>query len=302
MMSRDADSANEDDGSPLVDVVVPTDGEDTSTLASNRSTGSTADDIQYRPGDHVYMWCESFGGIRYQHHGIVVGVSSCGTRLDVADFTAPDEATSALPSSLASNVTSVSRSSASSAVNDGTDEASDANEDGMAASSHGIRVVTCEAEEWYKEEYSDSDDASVEPDPNVVLERVNFLIQRPDLIPKYELLESNCECVAVWCRTGKFQTHQVARLFSNGRRNGALAAATGTAVAATVPVTVPAAGVWGWFGATATVSLLSVAPWIPAIGVAGVGVWSLLSHKHHKNWNERTRILNDAFDTYRLER
>lgn len=289
-MSSDADS-NEEDSSPLVDVVLPTDGEDTSTTTRS----STVDDTQYRPGDHVYMWCESFGGIRYQHHGIVVGVSSCGRKIDVADFTAPDETTSALPSSSASNVASVSRSSTSSAVDDGTDES---DEGIMTASSHGIRVVTCEAEEWHKEDYSDDQ----ESDPSVVLERVNFLIQRPDLIPKYELLESNCECVAVWCKTGRFQTHQVARLFSNGRRNGALAAATGTAVAATVPVAVPAAGVWGWFGATTTVSLLSVAPWIPAIGVAGVGVWSFLSHMHHRNWNDRTRILNDAFETYRLER
>ena len=104
-------------------------------------------------------------------------------------------------------------------------------------------------------------------------------MQRPDLIPPYELLESNCETVAVWCRTGEFRTHQVTGLLGGGKRNSAVATGA-AAVAATV-----------------------FPPMLPMVAV-GVGIWagiSLRDGSNEGNWRERTRLLNDEFDKWRKQ-
>jgi hypothetical protein len=35
-----------------------------------------------------------------------------------------------------------------------------------------------------------------------VRRRVGFLLRNPHIIPTYLLIECNCECVAMWCKTG----------------------------------------------------------------------------------------------------
>ena len=217
----------------------------------------------FRPGDHVWMHCEAIGGVRYQHHGIVVKVLADG-RLSIADFTAPNESTIALPTS-------------SPSTSQGTG--------GRMLDWHGVRIVPYDAAEWHKERYTYEDDdeapppAAADADANDhALQRVTFLLQNPHLLPKYELLESNCETVAVWCRTGQFRTHQVAGLMGGGIRNSAVA--TGVAAAASV--------VLG-----------------PLPAVVGAGVVASMSLKQSGNeskWRERTEILNEEFDKWRKAR
>jgi len=92
---------------------------------------------------------------------------------------------------------------------------------------------------------------------------------------RYEVLECNCETVAMWCKTGKFRTAQVSGLIEGGKRNSAVA--TGLAVAAS--------------------TVLGPLPLI-----VSAGVWTALSSKQHGNetlWKEKTVMLNREFDVWR---
>lgn len=42
----------------------------------------------------------------------------------------------------------------------------------------------------------------------LVLARVSFILQNPQLLPDYHVVQANCECVAFWCKTGKWSTLQ----------------------------------------------------------------------------------------------
>lgn len=221
-----------------------------------------------RPGDHVWMWCDAIGGVRYQHHGILVKVeqrllktraAGCddGTRgavLHVADFTPPGASTSALPNSVASGSTA----------------------GGRLPHWHGVRVTAYrDASEWHRRARPGDDEEEGEND-ETALRRVRFLLRNPHLLPAYELLESNCEAVAAWCKTGEFRTDQVAGLLDGGKRN-ALAAA----------------------GAAADVAPV-LGPLVALPIAAGAGLsWSAMALKRgesERKWRERTRILNEEFE------
>ena len=38
----------------------------------------------------------------------------------------------------------------------------------------------------------------------VVQQQVGFLFSNPHIIPTYLLVECNCECIPVWCKTGQW--------------------------------------------------------------------------------------------------
>ena len=203
---------------------------------------------RFKPGDHVWMKCQTVANYEYEHHGIVVKASD--NYLRVADFTAPDAGTFALPTSITSNSLPTAPS----------------------LSWHGVRVTTYEnVGEWHKKEYEEAEADTRE----TVLLRVKFLVQNPHLVPAYEVLECNCETVAMWCKTGQFRTAQVSGLIEGGKRNSAVA--TGLAAAAS--------------------TVLGPLPLI-----VSAGVWTALSSKQHGNetsWKERTTILNSEFEVWR---
>ena len=67
-----------------------------------------------------------------------------------------------------------------------------------------------------------------------------------------DAIHANCECAAVWCKTGAWATVQGRNLLGNvsiGSAKGV--AAAGAAAASTqVTVTTAAPGIWGFFGGT----------------------------------------------------
>jgi len=92
------------------------------------------------------------------------------------------------------------------------------------------------------------------------------------MLPPYSALRSNCECVAVWCKTGTWATLQASSWLAvavAGQAKSAVMLA-GTVLAA--QVTVPAAGVWGsWLGYTTHASLAVTQPYLlPAIAAYGI--------------------------------
>ena len=47
----------------------------------------------------------------------------------------------------------------------------------------------------------------------LVLARVNFIMQHPEELPDYHVVNANCECVAFWCKTGNWSTLQASSFF-----------------------------------------------------------------------------------------
>jgi len=137
----------------------------------------------------------------------------------------------------------------------------------------------------------------------IVLARVRYLVSNPHVLPPHHIFYSNSECIAVWCKTGVWSTLQASiYLHSTAAGNFKSAVTAAAAVSgSTVTTTVPATGIGGWFGmtTTATVSLVSVQPWIiPALagyGIIAVGGPYIVLRKCHEHWRRATTDLNDKF-------
>jgi hypothetical protein len=78
--------------------------------------------------------------------------------------------------------------------------------------------------------------------PGWVCARVEFLRLHPDVLPPYNSISSNAECVAVWCKTGTWATLQATSLLSLTAMGQVKSTATIAGVVGTAQVTVPAAG------------------------------------------------------------
>jgi hypothetical protein len=82
----------------------------------------------------------------------------------------------------------------------------------------------------------------------IVLARVRYLLSHQKDLPPHHLFFSNSECMAVWCKTGRWSTLQASVYLSStaaGNLKTSILAATGAAKATTV-VTAPASGILGW--------------------------------------------------------
>lgn len=137
----------------------------------------------------------------------------------------------------------------------------------------------------------------------IVIARVRYLLNNQKDLPPHHLFFSNSECMAVWCKTGRWSTLQASIYLSStaaGNLKTSIIAATGAAKATTV-VTAPATGILGWFGftTTSTVPLLSVTPWLVPVlagyGIVMVGTPIVVLKKAQSKWEETTVKLNDGF-------
>jgi hypothetical protein len=205
------------------------------------------------PGDHVYMWCTL-----YQHHGIVLETSSSSTRSASKNSTSSSSPTSSdtsdadddRPFLLIAEFTNVAlaqqegnEQQGGSIMNTMFTSASIASDasvgDGVLG---GFRFVPEETpEKWHKVKYRANPleclswrpgtcSAAVPCDVNTILMRVCFMRDRRwDVLPDYHVLASNCETVAVWCVTGKWETLQADRAMQ-------VVSGAATVVAYTTPV------------------------------------------------------------------
>jgi len=85
----------------------------------------------------------------------------------------------------------------------------------------------------------------------IVLARVKYILAEQDKpenetsLPKYHILYSNSECLAVWCKTGKFSTLQAAVfLHSTSLANAKSSFLLGAGIAATQPWLIPVVGMY----------------------------------------------------------
>lgn len=137
----------------------------------------------------------------------------------------------------------------------------------------------------------------------LVLSRVHYLLHDPAILPPHNIFYSNSECIAVWCKTGRWSTLQASIFLHSTAAGQFKSAATLATVVGTTTVTqvVPAGGVAGWFGmtTTTTVGLLSLQPWlIPLLagyGLIAVGVPLFMMRKARVKWEETTEVLTNGF-------
>jgi hypothetical protein len=138
---------------------------------------------------------------------------------------------------------------------------------------------------------------------NIVLARLRYLLENPQVLPPHHILFSNSECIAVWVKTGTWSTLQ-ASIFLHATTVGNIkntATITATLAAATTTVTVPSAGVWGWLGFSTTtqVGLLAAQPWlIPVLagyGIIAVGTPMIILRKCKEQWRVATQNLTEGF-------
>ena len=290
---------------------------------------------EFQIGDHIYQWC-SFAGIPavFQHHGIVMdcswnedtdaATSECGGEwiVQIADFSNVDhsEGTATLPdgTTIDTSFTAPSTppsSSSSSASNRKRSFGTASSKSITTGGGYQVRTYTTSlssnTEKWHKVIYSANwwqrqvhrtgtcTGASSDP-PGLVRARVQFLLDHQShVLPQYDAVTANCECVAVWCKTGTWATLQAINWLVMTAAGQVKSAVTVGSIAAASQVTVPAAGFWGWMGYTTTVPLLSTQPYLlPAIigygvvTVAAPTLW-LMHAKHHAK--QTTEKLNMSF-------
>ena len=251
-------------------------------------------------GDHVYQW-RSFALVpsMFQHHGIVLHVTTSGEDgwvLKIADYTRD------------SSVDEMKGDRSGYAA--GGDKRSISSEPDTATPIGCLRVYETSSKDWHKVRYGASrwdqttsrsgtcTAASCDP-PGMVRARMQFLLDHPETLPSYDIVRSNCECVAVWAKTGTWGTLQAASWLAITAAGQAKSAVTVAGVAASTQVTVPAAGLWGMLGYTTQASFLSMhpiaVPLIAAYGVVTAGVPAVSLLRCKKQWREQTELLNQKF-------
>lgn len=272
-------------------------------------------------GDHVYQW-RSFAGIphMFQHHGLVMDIKldeQGEMELQIADFSCIlREPTNDNPSANCPEITQTQ--SVDMLTGGGNGERRRRK---FSVKPHGIlRVYKSSSKDpkWHKVHYRanvwktslwrSGTCTCVDSDPPAkVLARAYFLLENPSVLPSYHIFRSNCECVALWCKTGSWSTLQASSLLSLTAAGQLKSTATLAAYAASSQVTVqtvtPAAGVLGWLGYTTTtatqVSLLStqphLVPLLAAYGVVTAGGPSFVLWKARLYWEQTTAKLEEAF-------
>ncbi|CAJ1969904.1 unnamed protein product [Cylindrotheca closterium] len=249
---------------------------------------------KFQVGDHVYQW-RSWGGIPgvFQHHGIVMDIindlHTGDFKLTIADF---------------SNVATPSNKKLPNKKQQ------------SGFFQEGILRTYTDASKWHKVEYqanwwkrtayrAGTCTSSKSDAVGLVLARVNFIIQYPELLPDYHVIYANCECVAFWCKTGEWSTLQASTMLEMAAAGQAKQSATLALTAASAQVSVPASGVWGWMGYSSTVSWLSlhpmVAPALAGYAAVTIGTPAIIYYKAKGRWEETTKHLCDSFWESALE-
>eukprot|EP00978_Attheya_sp_CCMP212_P012308 scaffold30576_cov52-Attheya_sp.AAC.4 len=102
-------------------------------------------------------------------------------------------------------------------------------------------------------------------DPSdIVLARANYLLEHEHVLPSYHVFFSNSECIAVWCKTGRWSTLQTAVFLASnsfGGAKGATLATLGMAAAHVLLVPVVAVGGLIWVSAPMMVLNRSKEKW-----------------------------------------
>eukprot|EP00934_Nitzschia_sp_Nitz4_P001874 Nitzschia sp. Nitz4//scaffold68_size99682//83730//84674//NITZ4_004575-RA/size99682-processed-gene-0.82-mRNA-1//1//CDS//3329556626//1874//frame0 len=217
-----------------------------------------------QPGDHIYMWCTM-----YQHHGIVLDTNDSHA-MRIAEFT--NAALVGVGESTGTNGSGLSFLIQSTSVAT------------QAASGNGVTggfriVLEPNPRKWHCVKYHANPIecltwrpgtcSGAQPSPvETTLLRVQFLQECKHWIPDYHVLTSNCETVAVWCKSGKWQTLQGGRAMQLSQ-----------------------------LGAISSTALI---PTIPVVGLVASGLAMWHSQQISSRWTETEERLNKEFDWFSM--
>lgn len=269
-------------------------------------------------GDHVYQW-RSWMGIPgvFQHHGIVMDIQYQDVLVEEQDDGAiAAAAESQKDQKVVARLTIADFSNVEHQPVNRTiaDPVEQQRRRRSGLTQEGILRTYTDTDKWHKVEYQASwwkrsvyragTCTSISSDAvGLVLARVNYILRHPDALPDYHVVNANCECVAVWCKTGRWSTLQASSFLELTAAGQVKSSASLAATAASTQVTVqtPAAGLWGWMGYTTAsqVSWISLHPFfIPALaGYAAfsVGIPAIMYVNARKQWKLTTDRLKESF-------
>jgi hypothetical protein len=249
---------------------------------------STSTHPPFVAGDHVVLPCNAAGLFPYEHHAIVISV---GMEIDgvwtmcVSDFTIDasrgddDDGEGGVGGNggMGSNITGSSSGSGSGSargmITSALSNVVRGGDVGVGGGGGGLRLLCVDAAEWRRVDY----DSHRVDHPELVRRRVSFLLANPHIVPPYSIVDSNCECVAVWCKTGRWSTLQFSR-WAGSANMASRAVVAGGVSAAYCSIIVPG----GAF-------LLAAG----MIAEVVTGVWG---DRARRGWEDRTTFLNDEFD------
>lgn len=149
----------------------------------------------------------------------------------------------------------------------------------QSESSHDMEISSCVRSDSPKR--SNKSKATPLPklpksDPTeIVLARTNWLLENEDLLPPYHVFYSNSECIAVWCKTGRWSTLQTAVFLGTTSVGGAKSATLAT------------------MGVAAAHVLL--APVVAVGGIIWVSAPMVILKESRKKWQETTMHMTQLF-------
>lgn len=111
---------------------------------------------------------------------------------------------------------------------------------------------------------------------DIVLSRANFLLEQgEEKLPPYHVFYSNSECIAVWCKTGRWSTLQTAVFLSSNAIGGAKSATVAT------------------IGVAAAHAIL--APVVAVGGLLWVSAPMVILQKSRQHWEKNTQLMTDLY-------
>mmetsp|Transcript_28704 Transcript_28704/g.34972 ORF Transcript_28704/g.34972 Transcript_28704/m.34972 type:complete len:487 (+) Transcript_28704:161-1621(+) len=139
---------------------------------------------------------------------------------------------------------------------------------------------------------------SSKPDSlGLIMARINYLLEHPEILPEYKKLSANDECVAVWCRTGRWITLQGASMLEIISASQAGSAIVAGSVASQMMVTYTMPWIPGYvlvWSVPATVAYPVLVPLFIGYGLTSLVPLEIL-RRHRKKWKETSDLLNRDF-------
>eukprot|EP00521_Asterionellopsis_glacialis_P016168 CAMPEP_0195293826 /NCGR_PEP_ID=MMETSP0707-20130614/13454_1 /TAXON_ID=33640 /ORGANISM="Asterionellopsis glacialis, Strain CCMP134" /LENGTH=533 /DNA_ID=CAMNT_0040354631 /DNA_START=20 /DNA_END=1621 /DNA_ORIENTATION=- len=276
---------------------------------TNNREDEEEDDI-LRPGDHVFVWCRSFGIPRaYQKHGIVLSVDrddpsdttivsfyhKDGRDRQASDARGEDESEEWNDESLL-NQGSTSRRQSQTIT-------SGVRAESLLTFSKGTKIRKVKyGKNMAKRLLSRPGTVtSCAPDERgLVIARVRYMLDNPHCMPEYHMVAANGECAAVWCRIGRWCTLQGSSILHIMFIGQAGSAVAGGVVASNMCFWAPMPGFWGsvgyWWYVPATVAYPILVPVLIGFGMVSLVPLEVL-RRYRKKWQQLSVKLNTDFWT-----
>jgi len=268
-----------------------------------------------RPGDHVFVLVRrSFGIGTYQKHGIVLSVvqSEDGSG-DISDATIASFYHKDSRDREASDARREGESEEwndDSLLNEGRSSARQSQETTAGVRSESLFAFSINTRgKIQKVKYGQTlarrilsrpgTATSCAPDERgLVLARVKYLLEHPEMLPEFQRMSANDECASVWCRIGRWCTLQGASILHIMIVGHAGGAAVGGLVATNVSFWAPMPGFWGsvgyWWYVPATVAYPILVPILIGFGLVSLLPLEVL-RRYRKKWAEISAEMNVDF-------